>query len=247
MHRVLALLALAAALAAEELRPLRTDRPDTTESPYTVDKGHVQLELEVASYLRDRADEEWGLGLANLKFGVSDSADVQLLFDTWIREESEEGFGDVGVRLKFNFWGNDGGKTAFAAMPFVLFPTSGTDLGLDQVEWGLILPLAVELPKGFGAAFMLELDWVADEAGSGHDVDFVQTATVSHGLWGDLGGFVEVASVFPGARGADWQGYLNGGFTYALDGDTQLDLGVNLGLNGAADDLRLFAGISLRW
>jgi hypothetical protein len=247
MRRILALLVSAVPLLAEDLRPLSTDRPDTTESPYTVPEGHVQLELEVASYLEDRSGEEWGFGLANLKLGLWGSADVQLLFDTWIREESEEGFGDMGVRFKWNLWGNDGGKTAFAAMPFVLFPTSETGLGLEEVEWGLILPLAVDLPRDFAAGFMLEMDWVADEGGSGHDVDFVQTATVSHSIVGGLGGFLEVVSVFPGARGSDWEGYFDAGLTYALDEDTQLDLGVNLGLNDAAADLRLFAGVSVRW
>ena len=30
------------------MRPLSTDRPDTTESPYTVDAGHFQMEMDVA-------------------------------------------------------------------------------------------------------------------------------------------------------------------------------------------------------
>lgn len=31
------------------LRPLNTDRPDATESPFTVDEGHFQMEVEMAS------------------------------------------------------------------------------------------------------------------------------------------------------------------------------------------------------
>ena len=32
----------------QAMRPLSTDRPDQTESPYSVDAGHVQFEFEVA-------------------------------------------------------------------------------------------------------------------------------------------------------------------------------------------------------
>ena len=39
--------------AVAQLRPLSTDRPDTTESPRTVDAGHFQFELELAAWERD--------------------------------------------------------------------------------------------------------------------------------------------------------------------------------------------------
>lgn len=32
------------------MREMSTDRPDTTESPYTVDAGHFQFELDLAEY-----------------------------------------------------------------------------------------------------------------------------------------------------------------------------------------------------
>src|SRR5579872_1736511 len=36
------------------MRPLSTDRPDTTDTPLTVDAGHVQLEMDFLSYTYDR-------------------------------------------------------------------------------------------------------------------------------------------------------------------------------------------------
>ena len=35
------------------MRDMDTDRPDTTESPYTVDAGHVQIEFSLTEYARD--------------------------------------------------------------------------------------------------------------------------------------------------------------------------------------------------
>src|SRR4051794_2985518 len=37
----------------EFMRELSADRPDKTESPYTVDAGHFQLETDLANYTHD--------------------------------------------------------------------------------------------------------------------------------------------------------------------------------------------------
>src|SRR5258705_11409916 len=37
------------------MRELNTDRPDTTESPYTVDAGHFQIELSFVDFTHDRS------------------------------------------------------------------------------------------------------------------------------------------------------------------------------------------------
>ena len=45
----------------------------------------------------------------------------------------------------------------------------------------------------------------------------------------------------------DFRGILGVGATYALTEDTVLDAGVNIGLTGDADDVNLFAGITVRF
>jgi len=39
----------------------------------------------------------------------------------------------VPIRLKYNFWGNDNGQTAFAATPYVKFPTSQEHIGNHNI------------------------------------------------------------------------------------------------------------------
>ena len=51
---LLTLVLSGAAARGAELRELSTDRPDTTESPFTVDRGHVQIELSFAEWTRDK-------------------------------------------------------------------------------------------------------------------------------------------------------------------------------------------------
>ena len=180
------------------MREMSTDRPDKTESPYTVDAGHFQLEMDFANYTGDRdgslRTRTWNVAPFNLKAGLFNNVDLQLVFDSFIHERVEDraartterksGAGDLGVRMKINLWGNDGGKTAFAVMPFVSLPTSAHGLGSDRVQGGVIFPLAVELPGGWGLGVMTEADLLRDADGS--HAEFVNTITFSHDLGGKL-------------------------------------------------------------
>jgi hypothetical protein len=249
----------------ESLRELSTDRPDKTESPYTVDAGHFQFEMDAISYATDRDDSGGGdlrtraLAIApiNVKVGLCDNVDLQVVIDTYNRVrvtdriantvDRRSGFGDITTRLKINLWGNDGGKTAFAAMPFVKFPTNQNDLGNDSVEGGVILPLAVELSGGWGLGLMTEIDFLRNAADDGYDVSFINSITFSRDIAGRLGGYVEFFAEVSTADNSDWVGTLDLGITYGLSDDVQLDAGVNIGVTDSADDLNPFVGVTWRY
>ena len=65
--------------AAEFQRELSADRPDTTESPITVEAGAFQIESSLWAFGTDGSDETWTLGEVNLKAGLTKDADFQLL------------------------------------------------------------------------------------------------------------------------------------------------------------------------
>jgi len=236
-----------------QMREMSTDRPDVTESPITVDAGHVQLELDVASWTRDHrrfggegSEQSWTFGNANLKFGLTRNIDFQVVAPLYTKvRRGAEGFGDLTLRLKTNLWGNDGGRTAFAVMPFVTLPTADEGVGADDVEGGIIFPFSVELPRGWEFGTMVELDCLADEDGSGHHLETVTSFTFGHQIAGDLSGYVELVSVL-GPESA-WAASFDCGLTYALSEDIQLDAGVNFGLTRAAEDLNPFLGLSIRF
>ena len=249
----------------ELMREMSTDRPDKTESPYTVDAGHFQIEVDLLNYSHDRHNPERadvrvdGLSIApvNLKVGLCNRVDFQLVLETYnhVRIHDREtgtvrrhqGFGDVIPRMKINLWGNDGGRTAFAAMPYLKLPTNQDDLGNNSVEGGIILPLAVELPKGVGMGLMTQFDCVRDGSGNGRHAEFVNTITFGRDLVGDLGGYVEFFSTVSTEDDSPWVGTFDVGFTYALTEDIQLDGGVNIGVTRSADDWNPFVGVSWRF
>jgi hypothetical protein len=247
------------------MREMSTDRPDKTESPYTVDAGHFQLEVDFVSHTRDHDTSNGGdtrvasyaVAPLNLKAGLFNNVDFQLILETWNKTKTEDrvagsvvrqsGFGDIVPRLKLNLWGNDGGRTAMAVMPFVKIPTSQDNLGNDAVESGVIFPLAVELPKGFSLGIMSEFDMMRNGADSGYHPEFINSITLGHDIIGKLGGYLEFFSQVSTEKDTAWIGTVDLGLTYGVTPNLRLDIGVNIGVTRSADDFNPFAGMSFRF
>ena len=244
---------------------MATDRPDKTESAYSVDAGHYQIEIDLLSYSYDRSSaggehltvKALAIAPLNLKVGILNNVDLQMIAESyniqWTKDRAANsstrlsGFGDLLLRCKTNLWGNDGGPSALAVMPFVKLPTNQDGLGNGAVEGGIIFPFALELAADWGFGAQAELDYLQDSSSSDYHQEFINTVTISHDIVGKLGGYVELFSNVSTERGAKWVATFDFGFTYALTRDIQLDAGMNIGLTSAADDLNPFAGLSLRY
>jgi hypothetical protein len=240
-----------------ELHEFSTDRPDVTESPYTVDAGHVQIELSLAEYTRGR-DFSGTLDVlpVNLKLGLLDNVDVQLIFTPYQRVESDgdvmEGFGDETlVRLKINLQGNDHERTAFAVMPFVKLPTGTGGLSNDHIEGGLILPVATDLPGDWSLGAMIEADLVYRDEKQEYGLDLVHSVTLGHTVEGPVSAYVEYVGVLP--RGAAvgierrYQAIASAGLTLEVGENLLLDAGTRIGFSGASDRSTIFLGASTRF
>lgn len=206
------------------MREMSTDRPDTTESAYTVDAGHFQMEMSLVDFTYDRRNEDSrtlravAVAPMILKIGLFNNTDLQLGIDPYSREKSTdraagtsetiEGFGDTLFRLKMNLWGNDGGPTALAIMPFIKLPTAGDDVGNGHVEGGITAPVAIALPNDFSLGAMAELDLIRNADNDGYTADFVHTVTLGRGLIGDLDGYIEYAGLLSLGGDEDYRGFL---------------------------------------
>ncbi|HYG78171.1 MAG TPA: transporter [Planctomycetota bacterium] len=251
----------------EQMREMSTDRPDKTESPYTVDAGHFQFETDLASYSIDRENPErsdervksLAIMPVNFKIGLTNRIDIQFVFETYnivhtrgrnedgIRtSEYQDGFGDITTRLKINVFGNDEGSRALAVMPYIKAPTNQDNLGNNKVEGGLIIPFGMDLPHGFSMGVMHQTDLLWDDDDNDYYAQFVHTITFGHDIIGNLGGYVEFFSAF-NTRGTPWEGTADVGFTYGFTDDIQLDFGCNFGVTRSAEDFNPFVGLSIRF
>jgi hypothetical protein len=241
-----------------EMRDMTTDRPDQTESPFTVDAGHFQIEMDLVNWTHDRSGgavtDTIAIAPVNFKMGLTDSVDLQLVYDSYTEERTRAGghhsraggWGDLTARLKINLWGNEGSDTAFGLLPFIKIPTGSRSVSNGEVEGGLILPFAITLSKTVGLGVMTEVDILANDSGGGHHLAWVNSASVSYNLTKKLGAYTEFfCSVSD--DGAPWVGQFDAGLTYGLTDNVQLDCGCNFGLTRSAPDYQPFVGVSFRF
>ncbi len=239
-------------------RPMSTDRPDTTESPKSVPRGFFQVEASFFDYSRDAdsskrtREEQWIYGQMNLKLGLTQSSDLQVILNSYSAAKEVEasersstgGFGDVTVRFKQNLWGNDGGPTALALMPYVAVPT-WTQPSDKAWGGGLVVPFSIALPAPFSLGLMTQCDWLPEAPGGRQRFSFLNSITLGVALTEKLGSYFEFVSV--AARKSAFEASFNSGITYALNPDMVLDAGVRIGLSRAAQDLGIFTGVSFRY
>jgi hypothetical protein len=247
----------------EAMRPLSTDRPDQTESPYSVDAGHVQFEFEVAkatfgtvSADGDRSGRELVAGGVNAKVGLTPRSDLQWIYDgqviSWRRSdatgrlEQRSGAGDLQTRLKVNLWGNDGGPTALALMPYVKLPLSASHVRNGHAEGGLIVPLAVELAPGWSLGGQTQVDWVHYDS-AGYGLEWGNTVTLGRDITERWAGFIELAARIAPESGLSWQGQFDLGFTWEAREGLQLDFGCFFGITRSAPDYMPFLGLTWRY
>lgn len=243
------------------MRELSPDRPDKTESPYTVDAGHFQLEMDFANLTLDDSNgvrtRAWNVAPFNVKIGLLNNVDLQFVFDDYLwvcthdrvtrTTTTQSGVGDFTPRLKINVWGNDGGATALGFLAFVKFPTNSDQLGNNSVEGGALFPFAAKLPAGFEIGMETGIRFLQNEMDRSYHEEFINSVTFGHTLIGKLDGYLEFFSSVSTERGSQWIGTIDFGLTYPLAENLQLDCGCNVGATRSADDLNAFTGVTVRF
>ena len=198
----------------------------------------------------------WDVGDFNFKAGLLNNVDLQLVYDNYLnvhtqdssgKSTTQSGFGDFTTRLKVNLWGDDGGKTAFALLPYVTFPTSTDGLGNNGVEGGVIFPLAVSLPHDFDLSLETAASYMKNDDDGGYHEEFIASASLDHQIIGKLSGFMEFFSNFTAESHSSWVGTVDTGLEYLVTKNIQLDLDCYFGVTPAAAEYNPFCGITVRF
>jgi hypothetical protein len=246
------------------MRELSADRPDKTESPFTVDAGHFQLEMDFANFSDDRHNVERAdvrvraheFAPLNLKLGILNNVDAQLVLSPYRWEKTEDkrtgtidrhsGFGDITPRLKFNLIGNDGGPFALALLPFVKLPANQESLGNNAIEGGFKVPYWFDVPD-WDVCLMAEVDIMRDALSSAYHPEFVNSISIGHHLIGKFSLYAEFFSNVSAESDSAWIGTFDTWLTYAATKNLRFEGGVYIGVTRAAEDLRPFIGMTWRY
>ena len=244
----------------DQMRSFSPDRPTKSNVPYTVDAGHFQYETGLVNFTRQVIGgvhtDTILVPNPTFKVGVTNNADLEVIvpfagvhtFSSSGPSSTIWGIGDTFARAKINLWGNDGGDTAAAVIPYVKAPSAPLGIGDGAIEGGLIGPLAVTLPHNFTLLLVPEIDVLKDSADDGRHGNFIFDINLSRGVIKNVTAYVEL-----------WADYNNDPIvkTTQVSFDTavawvvvpnvQLDVGANFGLTSATPALQVYTGLSQRF
>ncbi|HET9054226.1 MAG TPA: transporter, partial [Cyclobacteriaceae bacterium] len=179
------------------------------------------------------------------KMGLTDAWDIHIgleLYNVYQDPEGntfEKGYGNTTIRLKRNFWGNDGNtRTAFGMIPYITFPTAAVD---TEIIYGIGFPFSYTLTETLGAGAQFQFDFVPVPEG-GHQLSYLQTIVLGGTLAGNLDFYIEGQGNFS----TDQTTYsANGGLIYNVTGNVKVDVAANLGLTDETPS-RVYLGLSFR-
>lgn len=239
------------------MREMETDRPDVTESAYTVDAGHFQYETDLIRLIKETSDSRQTstvlINHGNLKIGITGSTAIQIGFETYGIQKQRDlfsgsmqtssGFGDINFRIKQNLIGNDGGNFVLAVLPYIKFPTSGYD-DESRFEGGLIVPMLYKMPGEWKLGFQVEVDRLKDTDQPAMHTELLQTLTISHSIIKGIDGIAETYYTYD-FKNHQLANYINAAVEIDVAKDFKIDAGLNYGIQHQSQK-HYFIGASYR-
>ncbi|HWE01465.1 MAG TPA: transporter [Tepidisphaeraceae bacterium] len=254
---------------ADQLRGMDTDRPNATNTPHTIDAGHLQLEAGALdySYYRDRSinddvrSDDFSFGQFNFRLGLLNNLEVNAVIDAYDLDRSRRydtrtsaraaGFGDTVVGGKLNFWGDDGGEqvwtTAFAVQAQFKVPTARSNVGNGRFEFSVAFPFLMNLPAGFHLDYQPGVSYQRDSLNGGYVTGMENAVSIDRVVWRNLDVYLEYASDVTTESHVKAVQTLDVGGSYSLSDNVVIDLGVNFGLNNASTTVEMLTGVSVRF
>jgi hypothetical protein len=250
---VAALVCLPGPLASQavEEEPLITDRPDFTESAETMAPGRVQLETGFTRIDEggDTATDAWGEVL--VRIGLSQRVELRLGLNSYLQTtrpgEDLSGLQDssIGVKIKLRDTIEGSARPQVALLVGTTLPTGSTEYREPHAHPGTALALAWSLSPRFGLGVNLDYAYLSEEGEQFGEL--AASVAIGYALSKRLGGYLEYFGFDPQSGGRPGTHFLDGGFTWLLSNNAQLDARAGVGLNSAAADYFVGLGAAWRW
>jgi hypothetical protein len=239
--------------------PLSSDRPDFVETSVTVGRGVRQLEMGYTYFLDDdgvtrttaHSFPEFLLRVGvwadwlELRAGWNYSSSTQN-FDPLTRSIS--GGEDLYLGIKFGLTGQDGILPEMSLVTQMTVPTGHPALTGGKVLPGMNWLYGWDITEFVSFAGSTQANLAIDDLAGDEFLEFAQAFTFGFTLTEKLGAYTEWFMITPaGAEITPTQHFMDGGFTYKVSNDLQLDIRIGKGISGASDDLFAGTGAVVRW
>lgn len=252
----------------DQMRDMDMDRPDKTNTPHTIDAGHLQIETGFFDYVYYR-DQYQGansrtdavdFGQFNFRLGILNNLELNAVINSYDLYQTSDfaanqtvrqnGFGDTVVGGKLNLWGDDTGdqnlSTALAIQPQFKIPTAREDIGNGHPELFVIVPFTMNATPDLQVNFQTTASWERSVNNSSYVAGWANTAEIDYNFTEKFDMYLEYWAHVTTEDHQEAQQTLDIGAKYAVTSNLALDTAVNLGLNKASPTVEWVAGVSLR-
>jgi hypothetical protein len=239
--------------------PLVTDRPDFTEASSTVGLGVMQLEAGYTyAYDNDDTGSTKSHSFPETLLRVGVLADWLELRAAWnYVEETTTEFGgartletgseDLYLGMKIGLTGQAGILPEMALMPQMTVPTGSGSFSAGETLPGLNWLYGWDINDWLATGGSTQANRALDDVTNDPYLEFAQSWTVNYSLAESVGMYTEwFVIATDGADTNHTENYADGGFTFVVTNNLQLDIRAGVGLNDAADDYFVGSGFAIR-
>lgn len=240
----LCILALHNTSFSQEKVPIQTDRPDQTETPFTVPKNHFQSENGF-NYEKVDGNEKTLLYPSMLfKFGLTETLEFGLISElTTVRSggSSTTGLTPLTLRFKKLLFEEKGILPTASFIGYLGLPnTSSAAFKTTYFAPAFRFTMQHTLSEKLTLSYNLGAEWDGETA----EPVFIYTLATGMSITEKVGCYVELYGFLPQRSKADHRA--DGGFTYLLKHNIQLDLSGGVGISNNSPEYFGSLGFSFR-
>ena len=239
---------------------LTSDRPDFTESAITVGQGITQWELGYTySFSNDGTTQLRSHSYPESLLRAGMLADWFELRVGWNyasgaakalggSQQNYHGSEDLYLGVKLALTPQDGALPAMALIPQAMVPVGSGGLSAGECLPGVNWTYSWDLSDRWSLAGQTQINRALDTVTNRPFLDFSQAASIGFGITERIAGYFEWYCMIPDGADVDpTLHYINGGMTYSVSNNLQLDWRVGHGLSAAGDDYFAGSGLVFRY
>lgn len=236
-------------LSAQFAENIRTGRPGQAIGPYVLGKGVFQVQSGFEQYFRDyekqAVSENTFLHNTVFRVGFSEKFEMNTLLDWQSTATKEQGIsrtaGGVSnsqIGLRFNVLERKGARPGLGFQYRLLLPAQSEIYRRQHLGSAVAMATNNKVFKKINFVTNWSAIWNGNEA----KPHFKYTLSASFDITSKLGGFMEVYGEID-----EWTAFYDGGFSYLLNKDLQLDLYGGWQGVEAYKEFFISVGVSWRW
>ena len=237
-------------LIAQEKPGMVTDRPDQTESASVIPIRGFQLETGFSFERYDSYTNKTSYNSTLLRYGLFERVELRMGLEYLGVSQSldggdseENGFGPISIGTKLFLREEGDGLPQLALLATLSIPKTGTE-AFENKNLGADLRLNGEYTLNEAMSFGANLGVAWSGAEEDDAAIGIYTAVIGMNLSEKIGAFAELYGFLPseGKNDHRW----DGGLTYAVNEDFQLDFSTGVGLSKVSPDFFISLGLSIR-